>query len=1149
MSDCILHHRERSNALFSLISTFAKQINKPFKLRPASRRMLFQIAFLVLTTAVSLSAQTITGSVRGQVTDQSGAVVPGAAIQVINVETGVATKKNTDSAGVYNIQFLPIGNYRLSATAAGFTKADIGPFDLQIDQTVSLNVKLTVGSTSETVKVDAGSAPLLDTENATLGATISANTLVNLPNNGLNFQTPALFMPGAVTTSLTSMTGGDATERASDTSDSPSFNGNREQADNYILDGVEINETADNTTGYNPAPASLQEMRVISGNADAEYGNASGGEVISVTKGGTNSFHGSAYDYLRSEILDANSWAANNTGIAKSSYTQNQFGATFGGPILKNKLFFFGDFEGLRYHTGGQATASVPTSAMRSGDFSQLLSVKAIQLYNTQNAFKPYVNNQIPITNPAAKYLFANQGIYPLPNHTALDGLTQADYVGYTKSSTVNNQGDLRVDYSISDANKLMSRFTMGDAYNFTTHPVLPIAFAHPSNFPFQSMVFNYVHTFGPSLVNELRAGFSRLNWNPAPPVDTTGLFGSKGDSLLGLTFPNQPYAGFTEFSFSGSDASVIGTNGAVNTNINNTLDYGDDFVWQHGKQTTKFGAQFVRYQVNFEVAGNDGALGIFSYTGQFTANPTIGGTTASGFPLADFALDEAYSAGVGAAPTLSGQRQWRDAYYIQDDWKILRTLTVNLGARYAYDQPLYEIHNKEVSVNLSNPSLGIAGLEFAGQNGNSQALYNPYYLEFMPRLGFSWQPISRFVIRGGYGITDDMEGIGIGTRMTQNAPYVYQFAETASTPTKTSSGSPLLVESGFATGTSNVSVTNTKYNVWSPNLRPALVQAFNLTTEYEFSSNTTAQLAYVGQIGQHLINWEQMNQWPAPCTSTCTTAPFYGLVGQTGTISAIFSEAISNYNAMQATLRHRQSNGLEYGINYTWSHTLSDATGIFGVANVDGPSVYSQNAHDVMNSYGPAGYDTRNNLTATAVYQLPFGRGKVLGGNWNRATDEALGGWKLSGASILYTGFPITINSSNNANINDSASRAMQYLPLHIVHQSVTDWFGTDPSATPCSGTSNGTCAYGTELPNGIGTARVGTERGPVFRQIDLSAFKEFPTFEGQFVQFRADFFNAFNIVSYSQPTSTLPSTTFGQITSSRSSPRNIQFELEYRF
>jgi hypothetical protein len=261
-------------------------------------------------------------------------------------------------------------------------------------------------------------------------------------------------------------------------------------------------------------------------------------------------------------------------------------------------------------------------------------------------------------------------------------------------------------------------------------------------------------------------------------------------------------------------------------------------------------------------------------------------------------------------------------------------------------------------------------------------------------------------------------------------------------------------------------------------------------------------------------------------------------------------SEGMSNYNALQAILRRRQSNGLEYTVNYTYAKSLTNNPGFYGVPGVNGPSPYWQNADDPRADYGPSGFDVRHNVTATAYYELPFGHNKKFGGNWNNLVNEIAGGWKLSASGTLYTGFPISITSNDNSNTNSFAARANQYRPLKVVNRSVRNWFGTDPSAVPCSGAFNDVCAYGAELPNSYGTAAVGTERGPGYRQMDLSLFKTFTiTKRGQSLDFRSDFFNAFNVASYADPGNSVSSTNFGQITATRSPHRQIQLSARYHF
>ena len=402
-------------------------------------------------------------------------------------------------------------------------------------------------------------------------------------------------------------------------------------------------------------------------------------------------------------------------------------------------------------------------------------------------------------------------------------------------------------------------------------------------------------------------------------------------------------------------------------------------------------------------------------------------------------------------------------------------------------------------------------------------------------------------VIRGGYGITDDLEGTGANLRLSQNAPFIFQFSNTALTPTTASAGTPTPVENGFAQAPGNVLLSSTRYEAWSTKLRPALIQQFNLTTQVLLNSKTSAQIAYVGQLGQHLVVPENANQYTT--NNVPSSAPFINLVGSGGLVYLTQSEGYSNYNALQGTIRHQQSSGLEYTFNYTWSKSMTNNPGFYGVSGVDGASVFPQNIYNPHGDYGVAGYDTRNAVNFTTVYQLPFGRGRQFGSHWNRLLDEAIGGWKLSGDAILYSGFPVTITSTNVANAGASTARANQYLPLIVKNRSLPHWFGTDPSAVACSGAFNGTCAYGPELTNTFGTAHVNTARAPGYRIIDMSLFKEFRTYKEEAISFRADAFNTFNLASYAAPNASVVSSSFGLIASTLSPARQFQFSAKYRF
>ena len=1127
-------------------------------------KVALYMAVIATVTAVA-GAQTVTGSIRGLVTDPSGAVIPGTQITATNVNTGVKTKTTTDKAGNYNIQTLPIGSYVVDAARQGFKMTHVGPFSLEIDQIAKIDVKLEVGEVSTTVDVASEAGAILQTENASLGTTITANTLESMPLPGQNFSSATMFVPGAVNPTYAYMGSSQGTERDTSFADStqPSFNGNRMQTNNYIFDGTDINEPLQNTIAYNPAPEAIGQMRIITGNAEAEYGNVNGGEILMVTKAGTNKFHGSLYSFYENQDGTANTWSNNYNKVAKGVFHQNQFGATFGGPVFRNKLFFFMDYEGFRETSAGTQVISVPSVRMRTGDFSEFLgapnsfgqSIPAsayIQLYSIPaggtSAATPFVNDQLPVLNPVAQYVFAHPEFYPLPNRpsTNVNSPDTNNYGGYNKSIIVNNQGDLRVDYELSSKDNLWSRFTHGGAYDKPIVSVLSFQFPGGDDYPFWNGVLNEVHTFSPSLQNEFRAGYSRV-WDLAGiPVDSTGNFPAGSDSKVGYPFKS-PYPGFTETNISSAEKN-IGTLGIVQDYIDNIFDYGDVVTWLHGKHIFKGGAQILRYQENYYYASNNGNMGQFAYNGEFTrANGS------NGYGFADFVIDASELQGVAGTAGRVGQRQYRLAFFGEDQWKVTPSLTLNLGLRWGYDQPFYEVNNKEVNVDVQHPGNCPNCLLYAGQNGASRALYNSFYKQFMPRVSFAWQLNPQQVLRAGYGITDDFEGMGAAQRLTQNPPFIAQYQYTSVVPTATNGGTPIKVSQGFSVG-SAVSASN-KYNAWDPNIKPELVQQYNLTLETLLGRSFTFQMGYVGELGQHLVIPAPINQYKTP--NQPTTGPFYSLVGTGGQVYMTTAEGYSNYNAMQIQLRQRQFHGLETTFNYTWSKAMTNNPGYFGIGGVDGPSVYPQNVYDPHGDYGPSGFDTRNAANFVGTYAIPFGHGRDYGSHVNRFVDWAIGGWKVSADAILYSGFPITIGSTNSSGTNNGSARANQYHQLHVTGRTLAHWFGTGSDVLPCTGSTgnqtnaNGVqCAYGPETAGAFGTARVGTERAPGYRIVDTSAFKQFRTYENQYIQFRVDAFNVGNIASYSAPgsTATTPST-FGQITSTLSPARQLQYSLKYEF
>ncbi len=772
-------------------------------MRTNSFRTLVAYVVATLMFVAAGWGQTVTGTVTGTVTDQSGAVIPGATVLAHNMDTGVDSSASSDAAGVYRIGFLPIGRYQLTVSANGFGTETVPAFQLEALQTASFNVKLSAGSVSTTVSVSA-SATILNTNDASLSSTFTSNTIQNFPLNGLDFSALTLYVPGSVSTAGTS--GTTSIERSTYYTDSVNLNGNRAQANNYTLDGIDMNETFNNLISYSPAPEALQEIKVLTANSPADYGNVNGGGVVSILKSGTNQFHGSAYGYVQDHSLNANSWANNHANpiVPVNSYSQSQFGGTFGGPIKRDKLFFFIDYLGARYHKGGTGQASVFSEAMRNGDFSALLAgSNPIQLYDPLNNFAPYPGNMgVPIVNPVAKYLFANPSLYPLPNATPTDGIVNNNLQGQQRSYKTNNQGDIKIEYDPRASDKITGFFSISDAYDGQT-ALLPITFPGINVFPTKLSGANWVHIFSPAIVNSARIGFTRTKWNEGLPQDPTGKFGTSGNAKVGITFPNQAYDGFSYQNISGG-ISGVGTPAFDGGLIDNTFSYIDDLTWQHGRHTLNFGVQALRYQNNYPTSNNNGYLGSLFYPGPFSSNPSL--PNAGGYGGADFVLDRVSSAKTTLSSVNVGQRQWRTAFYVNDDYKLMPNLTINIGVRYEYDEPWIESNNKTGNVDLTTGQVIYAGHIPTGAPAGSgvcsnRGCYDSNFDQIMPRLGFAYSANDRLVVRGGYGATSFFEGNSSNQRLTSITPFIQAVNVTTIAPTPGNPGDPRTAEQGFTGG------------------------------------------------------------------------------------------------------------------------------------------------------------------------------------------------------------------------------------------------------------------------------------------------------------------------------------------------------------
>ena len=534
---------------------------------------------VLLCTGIISHAQTITASVNGTVTDASGAVVANAKVTATNVDTGISTPTTTNKDGIYVINFLLIGQYKVTVEASGFATSTYGPFTLETGQNARVDSKLSVAGQVQQMEVAAEVAPLLNTENATLATTLDARAIDAIPMVGRNIVQLTMFLPGAVSTSPSGFAGNSAIGHGGNT---VSVNGNRQQSNNYLLDGIDINETLNNSPGYNPGPDSIGQYQIISANASAEYGNVNGGDILAQTKAGTNQWHGSAYYYLSNYLLNANSWGnkhviAPNPITPRTSFTQIQPGGTglVGGPIMHDRLFIFGSYDAGRYHAGGAANTTVAGYSSRSvlETFSGTLQQTAFmcstagtacvgnqalfQLYITEQThtiagvptFGIFPGNKIPVLNPVLQYLYQHPNLYPLPNQAPTPSNSPAanNYRGASKNRMYNDQFTVRGDYKISSRDNLSIRYIQSNNGSTST-PVLAITFPSAPVNPVRGVAINYVHTFNASMVNEFRAGYNRVQSLGAVTIDTTGVFGTTGNSIFGIPGP-QAFAGFSAIS------------------------------------------------------------------------------------------------------------------------------------------------------------------------------------------------------------------------------------------------------------------------------------------------------------------------------------------------------------------------------------------------------------------------------------------------------------------------------------------------------------------------------------------------------------------------------------------------------------------------
>lgn len=1080
------------------------------------------LALILAMAGIPAFAQMDQGTITGVVTDSTGAAIPNAHVTLKNVDTGFVLEQNSDGAGVYTFSPIKIGNYSIRASAPGFSATLQDKVQLHVGQRLGVNMILKAGEVSQTVEVTTA-PPLLKTEDGSTGQVIETKTINDTPLNGRNW----VF--------IAQLTAGVAPPSGSRGAGKGDFNANGQRAEqnNFILDGVDNNvNVVDFFNGASfvvrPPPDALAEFKVQTGAYSAEFGHSAGAVVNASIKSGTNNIHGNLWEYVRNDAFDVRQFFDGNNPVPK--YRQNQFGATLGFPIIKNKLFFFGDLEANRIIFGETHSGlTVPTALMRQGNFSELLNPSlvsggnTIQLYKpdpTNNGSTPIAGNDLAASgvaiSPVALKILS---LFPAPNQ-GVAGQTYNNYTNQTNAVDNTFQWDARMDWNISAKDQVFGRFS----YNHEpiTHPAPLGPILDGGSFGDTGQVVSLgenfagseTHIFSPTLTNEFRFGynyghFSGLHENANTDIaPTLGLGGIPFDKNNG----GLPAFNVNGLSFFGSPTFY------VTNEYENVYQILDNVTKVLGNHTIRVGVSFQR--VRFSTMQPTQSRGTYNFTGLYTSKV---GTPNTGYGVADFLTNNFNSAYISNLFT-SDDVRWDRAAYFQDDWKVNQRLTLNLGLRYEYFQPYYERHDNQAAfVPTSAPTAGHSTAEYripiskqgialpnaftrllAADNisivfSKNRSLIDSQKVNFAPRFGFAFRPTDKTVVRGGFGVFyGGLESTGYYPNLGENFPFEFDSGFVA--PSCTAGGScqnnGFTLETGF-TDAINQGLLN---SVTKPNLRGSEAKArtpyseqYNLSTEYAFSNSLVANVSYVGSVSRHLQVFPNPNGQVA-----LTPNGFSGYTDTNGDkinplqpyphfggVSYTAYDGVSSYNSLQATLEKRYTNGLSFLTTYTWSHSLDDAPtplGSTGDAGYRGTNIVP-----IGLDYANSPFDVRHRLTLNGNYALPFGKGqKFL--NQGGPLDYLIGGWSSSLVFRAQTGEPFTVGTNSLTSPSGAGTRAIRIgdpfksggtanstnstITCAASVRTVHNWYNPCAFANPKAddiGYTSQTYSDGTKIPNTV--------------------------------------------------------------------------------
>jgi hypothetical protein len=1091
---------------------------------------------LLLLAGAGLFAQFESGEVLGTVRDATGSIVPKAAVTLTNQDTGIASKATTDENGNFDFFNVKVGHYTVTVEAKGFSKVSAADVNVAVNARQRVDLTLAVGAVTETVEVT-GAASALDTDSSEHGQVIGNAAIVELPLNGRNYSDLALL--------ATNVHRSVYAYAVPPREGAFNANGMRSTYNNFLLDGVDNNPYSTSNQGYSnqvaqPTPDAILEFKVITGNYSAEYGRVGGAVVNAVMRSGTNQYHGTAWDFLRNTKLNAIGYIFGQrpATFQKPTLQRNQFGGVFGGPIVKNKLFIFGDYEGFRNLQKSLNFDTIPNLTDRAG-------ILPVPVVNNLTGVVYAAGTQIAMTPFAQKVLSQ----LPAPNGPGRSN----DYQKLIGIKDYSDKFDIKGDWQINDKMSAFLRFSEFKKTQ-TYDPDIDGPSGGGGNGKVkilnQNAAFSYTWTVTPVSLLDVRLGFSHVTGGKFPPF----LGGESALSLYGLAgLSTAPY-----LTGGLNTQNVGGFNGfgrqATNPQFQNPTNWDPkvNYSWMKGRHALKFGVE--GGIIHTEVMDINPVYGLQAYSGQFS-KPTCAqlgqaagctlSTDSTSYNLADFMFGTPSQ--IQLSNFLVGSYRQRQLFwYVQDNFRVSDKLTLNLGVRWEYASPRWERDNVLSNFNPATNSI------LTAKSGSTydRTLVNPDYKDWAPRIGLAYTIDPKTVVRSGYGISyAHLNRLGSADELGINGPQVNQVTINQSTP---------LNNPGFITtansfpaglnGPANFNPVNANIAYIPANTRWPYVQTWFLSLQREILKDTVLDLTYSGNHSSRLPILGDYNQalpnQPGQTLGIQPRRPNQSF----GAITWVNPAGIASYNGFSARLEHRFSRGLFLLNSFTWSKALGDSEQALETTSAAGNNLANpQNIYNLKAERGPSSFDVALINSTSIVYQLPFGKGRKFGSQWNPIVDGALGGWELNISNVANTGLPVNVQYTPAA-ANDVTGRIPDYRGEAILRPNVVG----DPAGLRSGNALDhyfDGAAFQVPSPSSpFGNLGRNAFRTPSLNQMDLGVHKKFVVRENLGLQFRSEFFNVLNHSNFTYPDANISDAAFGTIRSTYPA-RQIQFALKLMF